>query len=404
MALIALALNGHPDQQMPFVGVTGTNGKTTLTYLLESVCQLAGWKPAVTGTVSYRFNGTEVPAARTTPEAPEILARAAEARRQGCRAMLMEVSSHALSFRRVYGFQFQSVIFTNLTRDHLDYYSDMDEYGDAKRRLFDGRNGPLPRQGIFNLDDPFGATLYRDFQGERAGTGRQAGADCRICRFDFQPPGLNLLLDWQGQPIRLSSPLTGAGNMHNLTQAFACAAMLGIDPALIKRGLEAVRNVPGRMDEVPAAYGFRVFVDYAHSEDALANACTILRSLAGGRLITVFGCGGDKDRGKRPRMGKVVAAHSDIVVVTSDNPRSEDPERIIDMIVPGILEIRSDYHRVADRREAIRLALGLARPGDVVLLAGKGHETVQVVGQSILPFHDKEVAVEILAEMKQEQG
>jgi UDP-N-acetylmuramoyl-L-alanyl-D-glutamate--2,6-diaminopimelate ligase len=396
MALASLAVYRHPDRQIPLIGVTGTSGKTTTTYLLEAIFRAAGERPAVLGTISARFGGAEIPAEHTTPESPDVIAFARQVADAGGRPLIMEVSSHALSLQRVYGLAFDTAVFTNLGRDHLDFYPGLDAYLDAKRRLFDGRNGPPPRRAVFNLDDPCGRELFEAFPGEKYGTGRAPDAAARIAAHRFTPDGLEFAVEWQGRRFDLATPLSGEGNLHNAVQAFACAAALGVSPEAIQRALASMPAVPGRLEEVLPGHPFRVFVDFAHKEDALANALRLLRGLTPGRLIVVFGCGGDRDRGKRPHMGAVAARLSDIVVLTSDNPRREDPEAILDEIVPGVREVRDDFVRLADRREAIAEAFRLARPGDTVLLAGKGHEREQILADRTIPFDDRLVALELL--------
>ncbi|MBN2430949.1 MAG: UDP-N-acetylmuramoyl-L-alanyl-D-glutamate--2,6-diaminopimelate ligase [Acidobacteria bacterium] len=397
MGVLALELYRRPDLRVPYIGITGTNGKTTLTYLLEAILTKGGGSPAVMGTISYRHAGRDVPAQRTTPEAPDLAAFADDVIAAGATHLVMEVSAHALTLQRVYGAAFDTVILTNFTQDHLDYYGSLDHYWDAKCRLFDGRNGPLPQRIIVNVDDDHGAALFDDFPGEKHSTGRRAGASFRIGEPAFDTAGLRFTLHHEGTAYRLAAPLTGMGNVHNVAQAFVCGLLYGIPAGAVLEALAEVAPIPGRMEEVNSGQDFRVLVDYAHTEDALRNACQILRQITPGRLIVVFGCGGDRDRTKRPRMGRIVAELADMVIVTSDNPRSEDPEAIIDEIIPGIREIRDDYIRLTDRRAAIARAIGLAEAGDTVLLAGKGHETGQIIGPRILPFVDREVA---LAELR----
>ncbi len=400
MALTAEAVLGHPDRRVPLIGVTGTSGKTTTTYILEAIFREAGARPAVLGTVSTRFGGLETPAEHTTPESPDVVAFARHVADAGGGPLIMEVSSHALSLYRVFGLAFDTAVFTNFGRDHLDFYPSLDAYLDAKRRLFDGRNGPAPRRAVFNLDDPEGRRLFEEFPGEKYGTGRAAGAHARILEHRFTPAGLQFALEWQGRRHELATPLSGEGNLHNTAQAFACAAACGVDPEAIRRALAAMPAVPGRLEEVLPGHPFRVFVDFAHKEDALANALQLLRGLTPGRLIAVFGCGGNRDRGKRPRMGAVAARLADVVVLTSDNPRKEHPEAILDEIVPGVREVREDFVRIADRRAAIAEAIRLARPGDTILLAGKGHEREQILADRTIPFDDRLVALELLRAAK----
>lgn len=400
MSLAAFTIHDHPDHRLRFIAVTGTNGKTTITYLLEAILHRANQQPARMGTVSYTFNGVEIPAERTTPESPDLAAFARQVVDSGGTHLVMEVSAHALSLRRVYGVTFDTAVFTNLTQDHLDYYPDMAAYRDAKAMLFDGRNGSLPRRAVFNIDDSHGRFLYERFTGEKYGTGTAADADFRIVAHDFTAPGLQVDIRWNGRTTRLSTPLTGRGNLANVTQAFAVATLQGVGIDTVRDALAAISPIPGRMEDVAPENPFRIIVDYAHTEDALRNACDILKQLTSGRLIVVFGCGGDRDRSKRPRMGRAVADIADVVIVTSDNPRGEDPDRIIDDIMPGIEEIRTDGIRLTDRRTAIATALRLARSGDTVLLAGKGHETGQTIGARTLPFDDRRVAREVLACMR----
>ncbi len=396
MAGIAFALAGHPDRRIPFLGVTGTNGKTTITYLLEHLFAAQGHKPAVMGTVSRRYDGTEESAARTTPESTDIADFTSSVVADGGGPFIMEVSSHAVSLSRVYGVKFHTAVHTNLTQDHLDWYGSMEKYADAKRAWFDGRNGPVPERGIFNMDDEFSASLHGIFSGQRFGVAVGREADFSVPRHAYTNEGLRMTIRHAGKEWDIQTPLTGRGNLYNVLQSFAVAVAYGLDPDAAAGSLASLARIPGRLDEVAGGYPFRVFVDYAHSEDSLRNACAILREITPGRLITVFGCGGDKDKGKRPKMGKAAAESSHVVIVTSDNPRSEDPEAIIDAIVPGILEVRQDFIRQADRRRAIEQAVGMAREGDTILLAGKGHEREQILRHGTVPFHDGEIALQIM--------
>jgi len=399
MSIAALEVYARPDKRLPYIGVTGTNGKTSITYMLESIFRFAGLQPARMGTIAYKFGSRETRATMTTPEAPDLARFAATVAEENGSHLIMEVSAHAISLFRVFDVAFDTAIFTNFSQDHLDFYSNLDDYFDAKKRLFDGRNGLAPRLSVINTDDTWGKTLYGECKGEKYSTGTSPGTDVQIEAFDFTSSGLTASLKWHGNIHHIKTPLLGHGNLHNVTQSFACAVLHGIDPAAIGEALSQIAPIPGRMEEVLPGHPFRVIVDYAHTEDALTNACEILRQVAPGQLIVVFGCGGDRDRAKRPQMGRTVAQHADVVMVTSDNPRSEDPEAIIDDIIPGILEVRTDYHRISDRREAIEQAISLARRGDTILLAGKGHETGQIVGDHVLPFVDKDVALGFLHDM-----
>jgi UDP-N-acetylmuramoyl-L-alanyl-D-glutamate--2,6-diaminopimelate ligase len=396
LALLADAFYDHPSRRMRVVGVTGTNGKTTTAYLLASILDAAGAKAGLLGTVTYRLGGEEREASRTTPEAPDVQQLLNEMIAQGCRSAVMEVSSHALALKRVDGMRFAAGIFTNLTRDHLDFHEDMENYFLAKRRLFEMLPGDAP--GVINLDDPRGASLIE------------------VCRrpvtfaisrpADVTPGPLNISLSGLTGEIRtprgtipLEARLVGRPNLYNILAAAATAMALELPLEAIAEGVRTLTGVPGRFEVVSRADDdITVVVDYAHTDDALRNLLETARPLAPQRLVTVFGCGGDRDRTKRPLMGMVAARLSDVVVITSDNPRSEEPQRIIDEIKRGIPagnqgggrgpEIRA----IVDRREAIERAVDMSGPGDVVLIAGKGHEKYQQIGDRVLPFDDGAVA------------
>jgi UDP-N-acetylmuramoyl-L-alanyl-D-glutamate--2,6-diaminopimelate ligase len=399
MALAAGNLHGRPGDALLLCGVTGTNGKTTVTYLVEACCAAAGMPAGVLGTVSHRWPGGSREATHTTPESTEIQATLATARDAGARAAILEVSSHALAQDRVAGLRFRAAGFTNLTRDHLDYHGDMEAYFAAKRRLFVEH---LAEGGVavVNARDPAGARLA-----DQLGPGRTVWRYGTRAEDALRAEGVRLGLDGIRATFRtpagavvVASPLVGAHNLENLLCAAGLALALGLPPDAVARGLSGSPGAPGRLERV-SGRGVEAFVDYAHTDDALARALEALRALGPGRLLCVFGCGGDRDRGKRPLMGKA-AAGADLVVVTSDNPRTEDPARIIEEILPGLAGLpRIDEaaaragargHLVEpDRRAAIRLAIALARPGDAVLVAGKGHEDYQIVGTEKRPFSDR---------------
>jgi len=408
LAALAAELYGHPSHELTLIGITGTNGKTTTSYLLASMCEAAGLKSGRIGTVGYRIGDREMDAARTTPEAPDLQKMLREMLAQGCTACVMEVSSHALALRRADHLRFAAAIFTNLTRDHLDFHGDMEEYFRAKRRLFE----LLPEDGfgITNVDDRRGA--------EFAAVARRpvtyaidAPADVRPGPLSYSLDGLSFEARTPRGTLRLRSPLVGRPNAYNILAATAAAMALDLPFSAIEAGVANLANVPGRFQLVSGPHDdVRVVVDYAHTDDALKNLLETARTLATGRLITVFGCGGDRDRTKRPLMGAVAARLSDLVVVTSDNPRSEDPEQIIEEVKRGIV-VPADRVppkgqpapkstpclAIVDRREAITRAVRDARAGDLVLIAGKGHEKYQQVGDRTLPFDDVEVAREALA-------
>jgi UDP-N-acetylmuramoyl-L-alanyl-D-glutamate--2,6-diaminopimelate ligase len=393
MALAAAALHGHPGRDLVLAGVTGTNGKTTVSYLVEACAQAAGLPCGVIGTITHRFPGVTRPASHTTPESTEVQALLAEMRDAGARLAVLEVSSHALSQDRVAGLRFQVAGFTNLTRDHLDYHGDMEAYFAAKRRLFVEHLAP-DGTAVVNARDPWGARLA-----DQLGPGRQVWRYGTRADDALRPEGLASTLAGTGATLRtprgevaLRSPLVGAHNVENLLCAAGMALALGLPPDAVARGLAASRGAPGRLERIDGP-GFAVFVDYAHTDDALARVQDALRALGPRRLVTVFGCGGDRDRGKRPLMGEAAGRGSELAVVTSDNPRSEDPLRIIGEILPGLeragrrrlsaaeaLAGEAGYLVEPDRRAALELAVACAREGDAVLVAGKGHEATQLVG------------------------
>jgi UDP-N-acetylmuramoyl-L-alanyl-D-glutamate--2,6-diaminopimelate ligase len=406
LALVARNYYGRPDERLEMVGVTGTNGKTTVCHLLEAVLSEAGRKPCLFGTVSYRYGRDETRAERTTPESLDLMRHLDRFATAGARSCVMEVSSHALALQRVAGIAFRAAVFTNLTQDHLDFHRTMEAYLEAKGILFRGlAPGAL---AVLNADDPASARLRTWTRARVVTFGEAKGADLRLegCRVSIDGTDLTLRPAEGGAPIVLHSPLLGMPNARNLAAAGATALALGLPRDAIERGLVALRGVPGRFERVDHGGPFLVLVDYAHTDDALENLLLSVRALRPARILTVFGCGGDRDRNKRPKMGLAAARGSDLVFVTSDNPRSENPERILDEILPGV---RHAYGLqagaalpaarglvIADRREAIVRAIGAARPGDAVVIAGKGHETYQILADRTIPFDDRQVAREAL--------
>jgi UDP-N-acetylmuramoyl-L-alanyl-D-glutamate--2,6-diaminopimelate ligase len=407
MAIAASNFFGRPGESMRLVGVTGTNGKTTVTYLVEACARAADLPAAVLGTVTHRWPGGSHPASHTTPESTEVAATHAQARDAGAKLAVLEVSSHALAQERAAGLAFDVAGFTNLTRDHLDYHGDLEAYFQAKRRLFAEHLKPSG-VAVLNADDAFGSRLAGELEASgRARVrrfGLRGGGDlsARGARFDLS--GIEAELATPSGPVALRSPLVGAHNLENLLCAAGLALSAGIPRDAVERGLASCPGAPGRLERVEGG-GITAFVDYAHTDDALARALSALRALAPRRLIVVFGCGGDRDRGKRPLMGEAAARAANLTVVTSDNPRSEDPAAIVAEIVPGVERAgvrrltapraragEDGYAVVIDRREAISLALAAARAGDAVLIAGKGHEDYQLVGARRLPFDDREEA------------
>lgn len=404
LAVLADRFFEHPSRRMPVIGVTGTNGKTTTSYLLASILDAAGMKAGMLGTVAYRVGGEDREASRTTPEAPDVQHLLSDMLAQGARSAVMEVSSHALSLKRVDGMQFAAGVFTNLTRDHLDFHEDMEAYFAAKRRLFEMLPESAP--GVINLDDPRGASLVETCR--RSMTyAVTAAADVTPAAVEMSLGGLRCTIKTPRGPLAVTAKLVGRPNLYNILAAAATGVALDLPSSAIEAGVSGLSGVPGRFEVVSAPDSpVTVVVDYAHTDDALRNLLETARPLTPKRVITVFGCGGDRDRTKRPLMGMVAARLSDVVVITSDNPRSEDPARIIEEIERGIPAGSQSSSRspliesVVDRASAIERAIGMAAPGDVVLVAGKGHEKYQQIGDRVLPFDDGEVARAALARRK----
>jgi UDP-N-acetylmuramoyl-L-alanyl-D-glutamate--2,6-diaminopimelate ligase len=407
LARLAAAYFGHPSTEMQVVGITGTNGKTTTAYLVTSIFEAAGIQCGMVGTVGYRIGDEMREAARTTPEAPDVQRLLREMVDRGCGACAMEVSSHALALRRVDETKFSARVFTNLTRDHLDFHADMEDYFRAKRRLFE--MAPRDTPSLLNVDDPRGASLV-EVAGRPVTYAINQPADLTPGPLSFSVTGLVFDVRTPRGTLHVHSKMVGRPNVYNILAAVSTGVALDLPFDAIERGVAALDGVPGRFEVVSGEKdGAIVVVDYAHTDDALRNLLETARPLAHGRLITVFGCGGDRDRTKRPLMGAVAARLSDVIIVTSDNPRSEDPERIIDEVRSGIRPdpARRSVQRVlaiVDRREAIGKAIELAQPGDMVLVAGKGHEKYQVIGDQVLPFDDVTVAREALGRRRTNSG
>jgi len=405
-ALATLAANfyGRPVDRLHLAGVTGTNGKTTTAHLTESILTAAGWPAAVFGTIEYRGPGFRITADRTTPEAPELQSLFGKVVEGGWKHAVMEVSSHAIELKRVEGMRFEVAAFTNLTRDHLDLHQDMRSYFLAKKRLFTGLDGKPPRVMVLNQDDPQYAELRSIAPAQALSYGLSKEADIHPIR--HATAGLESMDITYASPIgeiHTRTSLLGRPNLYNIGAAIGIAVGFSVAPEAVSEGIARLKNVSGRFEAVQAGQPFRIFVDYAHTDDALQRVLMFARELTTGRLIVVFGCGGDRDRTKRPLMGEAAVHHSDFAIVTSDNPRSEDPMAIAKEVEVGILNTGAAegtrYRLVIDRREAIREALLMAEAGDTVVLAGKGHETYQVIGDRALPFDDRVVARELLHEL-----
>jgi UDP-N-acetylmuramyl-tripeptide synthetase len=423
LARLAAGFYGYPAEQMTLVGVTGTSGKTTVTYLLECILEKAGYRPGVVGTINYRYAGKIFDNPVTTPESADLQQIFRQMVDHGTTHGVMEVSSHALDLSRVDGCRFDLAVFTNLSHDHLDYHGDMDDYWRCKRRLFVDYLKPADsRQAIravVNTDDSKGKILAEALGEAALRSAAKGSGDITIRQVTRDLAGLRGTLRSPHGDIEFTSPLVGDFNLDNILSATGAALALNIAPAAISAGINASRCVPGRLERIMEGGERFVFVDYSHKPDALENAIGALRKLTTGRLITVFGCGGDRDPSKRPVMGEIAARLSDLTVVTSDNPRSEDPLAIIDQVESGVC--KADGQRVdkgelqppqkgrgylvePDRRAAIRLAIQAAREGDAVLIAGKGHETYQILADRTIHFDDREVAREILTDMDNSGG
>ena len=394
---------GNPTQSMKVVGVTGTNGKTTITYLLEAMLQAAGLKTAVIGTVNYRFGKREIPASHTTPESYELQKTLAEFRAAGANALVIEVSSHALEQKRVHGIRFDVGVFSNLTPEHLDYHRTMSEYYLSKKRLFAEFIIPQNGVAVVNTDDTYGQRLDDEYPGSIS-CGIADNAIVRATQFKLSRNGIDATVALQKGKMTFHSELLGSFNISNLLCAIAAAEAVGVPAEAINKGITSVVNIPGRLERVENSREALILVDYAHTGDALENVLSTVKGLRPEKIITVFGCGGDRDKSKRPVMGEVAARYSDIAIVTSDNPRTEEAEAIIRDILPGVKkhfkqELSLDdvaagekrgYVVIQDRREAIRLAVEGLRKNELLLVAGKGHEDYQIIGTEKSRFDDRE--------------
>ncbi len=423
MARMAATFYGDPTAKLPLVGITGTNGKTTTTYLIEAIMAAAGLPPAVLGTISYRFGGTVFESTHTTPESTDLQRSLRALADSGARGFVMEVSSHALEQKRVDGCRFDVGIFSNLTRDHLDYHGTMEQYLEAKVRLFSellSPDGVKPRRrAAINLDDPNGPVIAARAACPVITFAIGQPADVRPLSFSSTTGGISGVLQTPAGEMGFSSRLLGRFNLSNILAAVAAGVALDLPIEAIRAGIEGHGTVPGRLERVENGREVTCLVDYAHTGDALKNVLETLKEIATGRIITVFGCGGDRDNGKRPIMGRIAAEMSDLAIITSDNPRTEDPATILAQIRAGIVApdfsgcVREyavaelaggftdkGFTTLADRREAIRLAVGLAQAGDLLLLAGKGHEDYQIIGTTKHHFDDREEAARAFAELE----
>jgi UDP-N-acetylmuramoyl-L-alanyl-D-glutamate--2,6-diaminopimelate ligase len=398
-ALAGMAGNfyGHPTEKLHLVGITGTNGKTTTTYLVESILKAAGRPAAAFGTIEYRGPGFDFPAERTTPEASDLEKLFRRVVDAGWEHAVMEVSSHAIAMKRVQDLRFEIAVFTNLSRDHLDFHGDMDSYFLVKKRLFAGMGGVPPRIMVLNSDDQRYDELRNINPSRVISYGMQLATDICPLSHQFAWEGTNAQYKTPLGELSVKTSLMGKPNLLNIGAAIGVGVALGVPADAISRGIQQLPNVPGRFEQVNEGQPFRVIVDYAHTDDALQKLMRSARDITTGRLIVVFGCGGERDRTKRPAMGDIAAHESDYAIVTSDNPRGEDPMAIIREIETGM--VNAQYRVIVDRREAIRAAMSEARKGDTVVIAGKGHEAYQTIGTASYAFDDRVVARELLHEL-----
>lgn len=403
LALLSACFFGNPSAGLRLVGVTGTNGKTTTTHLIAAVYRAAGAKVGLIGTVYNRIGERILPVRCTTPESLDLQKLLAEMVKEGVETAVMEVSSHALELNRVAGCDYDVAVFTNFTQDHLDFHNDMESYLAAKLKLFAGLSRPGGKTGrryaVINADDPAARSVIAAAGGRVYTYGVNCPADVQAKDIRVTAGGAAFVIDGRWGRHHLTLRLTGLFNVYNALAAFTVGAATGIPPVLVKEALEKVDGVPGRFELVNAGQDFAVIVDYAHTPDGLENVLKTARQIAGSRLITVFGCGGDRDRKKRPLMGEVAARYSNLTILTSDNPRTEDPMEIIKEIEAGI-DPAVRYAVEQDRRIAMRRAFQLAKSGDVVVIAGKGHEDYQIIGKERYPFDDRREAAKILEELE----
>jgi len=402
LSQLAVRFFDAPFNHMSLVGITGTNGKTTTSYLLESMLAAAGKRPGVIGTINYRFSGRVLEAPVTTPESLDLMQTLRSMKDSGVTHVVMEVSSHSLDQGRVRDCPFRVAIFTNMSRDHLDYHRTMKAYFEAKARLFRPpreREIDSPVRSVINADDPKGQELIRRTHGRVITYGLGMGCDIRANDVRVSRRGLRARLVTPEGEVEVASPLIGAFDIYNIMAAAGAARAMDIGLESIASGIKQLKGVPGRLELVNNRRGLALIVDYAHTPDALLKALQGVRLLTTGRVITVFGCGGDRDRGKRREMGRVAGMESDQVFITSDNPRTEDPSAIAGKIEEGVIESGiSDYVLDLDRKRAIQRAIHMANNGDLVLIAGKGHETYQIIGHEKRPFDDRVVAAQAATE------
>ena len=399
LAILSSRFFGKPERKLHLTGITGTNGKTTTSFLLDSILNAAGRKSVLVGTIEYHIAGEIFESPHTTPESLDLQRLFAGGLHRGASEVVMETSSHALAQERTYGLPFDVAVFTNLTQDHLDYHHDFEQYFAAKRRLFEGVGAPPPRVAVVNTADEYGRRLveFAESRSEVICYGVEGG-DVTVGNLQLGRDGIRFSMKTPAGQVEITSPLLGRVNVENILAASAAGVARGCSLEEIQHGVAALKRVPGRFERVDCGQPFTVVVDYAHTDDALRNLLRLAREFVGvkGRVLTLFGCGGDRDKTKRPRMGRAAGEASDFVVLTSDNPRSENPMTIINQAREGLEATKARFTVEPDRRKGIEIAIREACPGDIVLLAGKGHERVQVLATGAIPFDDVAVAGEIL--------
>jgi UDP-N-acetylmuramoyl-L-alanyl-D-glutamate--2,6-diaminopimelate ligase len=391
---------GQPSAALQLVGITGTNGKTTTAFLVDSILRAAGKVTGLIGTTGYRTPNGWRKATHTTPESLGLQEMFAEIRDSGGTAVTLETSSHALALDRLWGCHFAAAVFTNLTHDHLNFHGTFENYFAAKRKLFDGTGAGAPDTSVLNMDDRYGRDLLKELSGRRQRTlsyGLNEAAQVGTRKFPLVLSGLEFTANTPAGPVRVDSPLAGRVNIYNILASIGVGVALGINVPAIEEGIRTLKNVPGRFERVDEGQPFVVVVDYAHADDAIRNLLVSAREIsAGGRVLLLFGAGGERDRTTRPLMGEAAGANADLVVLTSDNPRSEDPLRIINDVVVGLQKVNAKYRIEPDREKALELIFDEARPGDLVILAGKGHENYQILRDRTFEFDDREMARKIL--------
>ena len=397
LALISSKFYGFPSKKINVTGITGTNGKTSITYILENIFSEAGFLPGVIGTINYRYFGKEYSSSLTTPEAPDLQKILKEMKDNGVSHCFMEVSSHSLKLDRVLGIDFKVGVFTNLSGDHLDFHQNMEDYYQAKKRLFLPDNNNM--KAVINIDDPWGERLKKEISIGFVSYGFREEADIRVKEYNLSEKGIEALINTPKGDIEIYSPLLGKPYLYNILASIGVSLIFNVPVEKIKKGVSNIKQIPGRMEKIENKLGINVIVDYAHSDDSLKNLLETVNQIKKGKVILVFGAGGDRDKSKRPRMGAVAGKLSDFSIITSDNPRNEDPIKIIEDIEEGFRKVGSrNYMIIPDRREAIHKAISMAKENDWVLIAGKGHENYQIIKDKIIPFNDKKVALEFLKE------